>query len=157
LENNKEEEAENSASRSSYVNVYDNNGDFYYYPYKNVEDNKNTNSNVEKTTISKTFDEENDEILNDYVILKAQSNSAIFLDGARVVHGNMRYKPSYLPPLLSGHNHQYRINFDKDTNQWNLYDFENKELFNYQKSDVKLIVVWNSHCFTDEKQRYYYD
>jgi hypothetical protein len=43
--------------------------------------------------------------------------------------------------------------FDQSKNQWNLYDFTNNLLRTYYKNEVKLMVVWNMHCFSSKAQQ----
>lgn len=112
-------------------------GDFYLYPYL---------ESFEKELL----DGDNEKKDNKYVILKREYNSAIILDGAQVIHGVDRYRPSDLPPLFAT-NHHYTIKFDQ--NQWILRDFKNNYLRSYYKDDVKLMVVWNMHCFSNLTQQ----
>lgn len=115
--------------------------DFYFYPYLPDENAKKQD----------TYDDENP-YANKYVILKPTYNSAVFLDGAQVIHGLDRYKPEDVPPLYA-YNHHYTIRFDKLDSMWHLYDFRNNLLRSYYKNDVKLMLVWNMHCFANESQR----
>ena len=133
-------------------------GDFYLYPYL---------ESFEKELL----DGDNEKKDNKYVILKREYNSAIILDGAQVIHGVDRYRPSDLPPLFAT-NHHYTIKFESfinqyfpqnykpksikfrfDQNQWILRDFKNNYLRSYYKDDVKLMVVWNMHCFSNLTQQ----
>jgi len=70
-------------------------GDFYFYPYKQLESTEKLNDSIKDVT-------------NKYVILKREYNSAIILDGAQVIHGVDRYRPDDLPPLFAT-NHHYTI------------------------------------------------
>lgn len=125
-----------------YVDMNGEGGDFYFYPYKE-QLKKNPMTNGEEVS---------QENAKKYVILKQVPNSAIVLDGAQVIHGVDRYRHYDIPPLFS-HNHHYKIRFDKQTNMWILYDFQDNELRNYYKNDVKLMVVWNMHCFANEQEK----
>ena len=126
---------------SEFVDLNGDGGDFYFYPYLPLSSKRADGS----TEYSK-------ENISKYVILKSVPNSAIMLDGAQIIHGVDRYKPNELPPLF-GHNHHYRINFDKSADRWYLYDSQNSYLKSYYKADVKILVVWNAHCFADEAER----
>lgn len=88
-----------------------------------------------------------------YVIMKSIDNSAMILDGAQVMHGVDRYKPNDLPPLFGNVNHHYTLKIEPTSSQWQLYDFENNLLRRYEKSDPKLALVWNMHCFRSESER----
>lgn len=113
--------------------------DFYFYPYL-PSDNKKESTNNENPYANK------------YVILKPTHNSAIFLDGAQVIHGLDRYKPDDLPPLFAA-SHHYTIKYDKTYSMWHLIDSRNNLLRSYYKNDVKLMLAWNVHCFANESQR----
>lgn len=131
-----------ASTQDEYVDIHGDGGDFYFYPYlPKFDKNPKTNEQV----ISK-------ENVNKYVILKQVPNSAILLDGAQIIHGVDRYKHYDLPPLFS-HNHHYTIKFDQNKNLWYLYDVQNNYLRSYYKNDVKLMVVWNMHCFANEQER----
>lgn len=126
-----------------FVEWYGEGGDFYLYPY--LESNFAIDSKKEDSKEPETKK-------NKYVILKREYNSAIILDGAQVIHGMDRYRPSDLPPLFAS-NHHYTIRFDQYQKQWNLHDFQNNLLRSYYKDDVKLMVVWNMHCFANQTQQ----
>jgi hypothetical protein len=113
--------------------------DFYFFPYqsemlmKNGEEAENPNANK-------------------YVILKPTYNSAVFLDGAQVIHGLDRYKPEDLPPLFAA-SHRYTVRYDQLNKNWHLFDSRNNLLRSYLKNEVKLMLVWNMHCFSNESQK----
>ncbi len=113
--------------------------DFYFFPYqsemlmKNGEEAENPNANK-------------------YVILKPTYNSAVFLDGAQVIHGLDRYKPEDLPPLFAA-SHRYTVRYDQLNKNWHLFDSRNNLLRSYLKNEVKLMLVWNMHCFANESQK----
>lgn len=44
------------------------------------------------------------------------------------------------------------LHYRFDQNQWTLRDFKNNNLGSYYKNDVKLMVVWNMHCFSNQSQ-----
>lgn len=133
---------ESILDKEEYVDISGDGGDFYFYPYlPTIKKNPLTNEN-----------ENSRENVNKYVILKQRPNSAIMLDGAQVIHGVDRYKYYDLPPLFS-HNHHYTIKYEKNRNLWYLYDSQNNHLRSYYKNDIKLMVVWNMHCFANEPER----
>lgn len=134
--------------------------DFYFYPYLSDK-----TDNEEKTGTNPNG--------NKYVILKPTYNSAIFLDGAQIIHGLDRYMPDDLPPLFSA-SHYYTIKYNELDARWlyfliinknmidfffnfgffrHLFDFRNYLLRSYYKDEVKLMLVWNMHCFANESQR----
>lgn len=84
--------------------------DFYFYPYlpdikKEHQDERDTNNPNG----------------NKYIILKPTYNSAIFLDGAQIIHGLDRYIPDDLPPLFAA-SHHYTIKYnDLDEKLDNIY------------------------------------
>ena len=135
---------------NEYVDINGDGGDFYLYPYlpydidEQLPPHKATNSNEQKR-----FAYEN---LNKYVILKSAHNSAVILDGAQVIHGVDRFKPQELPPLFAT-NHLYNIKYDEAAKKWILIDSKNNFLRNYNRNDVKLMVVWNMHCFDGNAQK----
>lgn len=136
------EEYVSSGAKDEYVDLNGEGGDFYFYPYLPVQ---------KKNPLSQE-DEISKENVNKYIILKQVPNSAIVLDGAQIIHGVDRYRYYDIPPLFS-HNHHYKIRFNKDRNLWVLYDYKENELRSYYKNDVKLMVVWNMHCFANEEER----
>ena len=121
------------------LNNFDVDGNFYFYPYLPI--------------INDNSKEKNDENVNKYVILKSKSNSIIMLDGSQVIHGVDRFKPGDFPPLFASNNHHYKIKFNKPNSQWYLYDSKGNKLKTYSKNDVRLMVVWNSHCFRNQEER----
>lgn len=135
-------------SKEEYVDLEGDGGDFYLYPYlpqlKNEKDNDNPNDKYSYENLSK------------YVMLKLNSNQVVLLDGAEVIHGVDRYKPNDLPPLYSA-NHHYNMRYDDKNGIWNLFDSKNELLRSYSKDDVKLMIAWNTHCFSNEEQRLKYN
>lgn len=91
--------------------------------------------------------------MNKYVILKSIENLAILMDGAQVMHGVDRYRPSDLPPLFGNVNHHYTLRMNPESSSWLLYDFENTLLRRYAKNEPKFVLVWNMHCFGSESER----
>lgn len=45
------------------------------------------------------------------------------------------------------------LRFDGYNKQWHLHDFQNTLLRSYYQDDVKLMVVWNMHCFANQSQK----
>jgi len=117
------------------------------YPYLRYETKKrDKNNEIEHHHYE-------DENLNKYVILKSAHNSAVLFDGAQVIHGVDRFKPNELPPLFLASNHHYNIKYEDQTQRWLLTDSKNNYLKSYSKTDVKLMVVWNMHCFENESHK----
>jgi hypothetical protein len=130
-----------------YVDVNGDGGDFYFYPYlPQVKLEKNSNGDPVQF-LSK-------ENLNKYIILKSKSNSVIMLDGSQVTHGVDRFKPKKAaPPLFASKNHHYKIKYNSEESKWYLFDSKEKNLNTYSKNEVRLMVVWNSHCFRNEREK----
>jgi hypothetical protein len=116
--------------------------DFYFFPY--LPEKKSIKNDNEEATENPNA--------NKYVILKPTYDSAVFLDGAQVIHGLDRYKPEDLPPLFAA-SHRYTVRYDQLNKNWHLFDSRNNLLRSYLKNEVKLMLVWNMHCFANESQK----
>lgn len=139
---------DHSGGQTGYVDKDGDGGDFYFYPYLPVKiDQKPAEDESDHSR-----DQYSEENVNKYVILRSVRNSAILLDGAQIIHGVDRYKSYDLPPLFAS-NHHYNIRFDKQSNYWQLYDYQNNLLRRYYKNDVKLMLAWNMHCFANESDK----
>ena len=105
-----------------------NGGNFYFYPFKD------------------------DSELNTYLLAQSTYNSAILVDGTQVVHGVERYKPSEEPPFLEK-GQSYHLLFDSSHNKWNLLDNTDRVMRTYPHEDVRISLVWRTHCFKDSEQK----
>ena len=130
-----------------YVDVNGDGGDFYFYPYlPQVKQEKNSNGEDVRFVTK--------ENLNKYIILKSKTNSVIMLDGSQITHGVDRFKPRKpAPPLFASKNHHYKIKFNSKESKWYLFDSKEKNLNTYAKNEVRLMAVWNMHCFRNEKEK----
>jgi hypothetical protein len=108
-----------------------NGGNFYFYPYSEKQDQDN------------------------YVISKSKYNSAIMVDGTQVIHGVERYKQSNFPPNIEK-NQRYQMFYQKVNDSWNVYDANDVYIQSYPHKDLRISLVWRTHCFKDqaEKERY---
>ena len=108
-----------------------NGGNFYFYPFKSESE------------------------LNTYLMAQATYNSAILVDGTQVVHGVERYKPTEEPPFLQK-GHSYHLLFDQSKNKWNLLDSTDRVMNVYPHEDIRISLVWRTHCFKDEQEKQKY-
>ena len=144
------------SSGDRYVDVTGEGGDFYFYPYKAELKKKPTTTKVGNGEEESDGGDEfylSKENVDKYVIERAINNAVVMLDGSQIIHGVDRYRASEQPPLLAFNNHHYTIRFDKAKNAWLVVDSKGNDLMSYAKSDVRLMVVWNTHCFRDATER----
>jgi hypothetical protein len=108
-----------------------NGGNFYFYPYSDKKDQDN------------------------FVISKSQYNSAIIVDGTQVIHGVERYKQNNAPPNIEK-NQRYQMYYQKVNDSWNVYDEHDAYIQSYSHKDLRISLVWRTHCFKDqaEKEKY---
>lgn len=102
-----------------------NGGNFYFYPYKDERQK--------------------------YVLAKSDYNSALLVDGTQVVHGVERFKAETEQPPLEKNNHYY-LSYEKDTDQWGLFNSLGHQLKRYNNDDLRVSLVWRVHCFKDQNE-----
>jgi hypothetical protein len=104
-----------------------NGGNFFFYPYKEQGEK--------------------------YILAKSQYNSALLVDGTQVIHGVERFMADHEQPPMEK-NSAYYLAYTKEDNSWNLYEkVGNSFLRKYPNENIRISLVWRTHCFKDEEEK----
>jgi hypothetical protein len=104
-----------------------NGGNFFFYPYKEQGEK--------------------------YILAKSQYNSALLVDGTQVIHGVERFMPDHEQPPMEKNN-EYYLAYNKAENSWSLHEkASNRYLSKYPNENIRVSLVWRTHCFKDEEEK----